>query len=173
MGGFGSGGARVGSGRKKKSDAAKVFHGTATRRERKRRSRGVSPSAQPAVAMPDDLSVDERKIWRKLAPHALAAGTLTQATALAFRHLCEAIVLKRLMLAEIKEYGCSSIDVDAKLTANPLLTQYRSMLQRVETGMMKFMLAPLGKSTLPEEKPEDPFAAFDDDDDDGGNRNTH
>lgn len=173
MGGFGSGGARVGAGRKKKDDAAKVFHGTASGKERKRAARRRRVVATPAVPMPDDLMPDERKIWKKLAPHALEAGTLTLGTAVAFRHLCEAIVLKRQMLGEIREYGLSTIDPeDGAITANPLLSQYRTMLQRVEAGMTRFMLSPTGKSVVPEEEPEDPFSAFDEDDDDAGNR-TH
>lgn len=125
------------------------------------------------LAMPRDLPASQRDIWRDLAPHACAAGTLTEATVWAFRDLCEAIVLRRAMAAQLELDGLmvNAVKVDedsgerfslGEPKAHPLITHERGMRQRVEAGMARFNLTPMGKSVAPKAEPVDPFAEFED-----------
>lgn len=142
MGGQGSGGARVGAGRKSKRLAEKVLQGAATRSER----RQAVPKVEEFDA-PDDLTRDERLVWLKLAPFAFAARTLTRGTADAFSDLCRNRVLMR-------EIGA---DPDRRGGAD-----HRGLIQRVESQMKSFALSPFGKPVAAEVPTEDdPFAEFD------------
>ena len=94
------------------------------------------PGAGPAVgtaeplAPPADLSGQEREWWLLLAPHAVEAGTLTPATVVAFRLLIENLgVLKDL-----------ATDATSRGSAD-----HRGMLGRVDTELLAFNLAPVGK----------------------------
>ena len=142
MGGRGSGGSRVGSGRKSKRLAEKVLHGTALLKEK----RAEKPLVDEFDA-PDDLSRDERLVWLELAPHAFTARTLTRGTSYAFRLLCRNVVLERAI----------SIDPDQRGGAN-----HRGIIQRIDAELQAFSLRPMGKPLL-EEAPKvvDPFAEFD------------
>lgn len=179
MGGRGSGGARIGAGRKPKDIAVKVLQGTATVAVRKARGGKKAGArdlpAASAVEIPGGLSATERKVWRALSPHALASRTLTPATALAFRDLCEAVVMKDEIRSELRGHGGYTTEGKEGLKAHPLIAQYRTILQRVEAGLTRFMLAPLGKPTAgDDDKPVDPWAEFDDEGgDDAGNGHTH
>lgn len=164
MGGPGSGGTRVGSGRKPKTATEKVLHGTASAADREAADRGSGPLLP--VACPEDLSAQQRRVWSELAPHALAERTLTDVTRLAFRELCEAIVLKRSLMLQIFAEGLT-IETPLGPKAHPLLTQYRGLMQRTEAAMLRFRLSPMGKPLLDDPKPEtDGFDDFDRDDDD-------
>jgi phage terminase small subunit len=158
MGGKGSGGARVGAGRRAKTQAEHVLAGTAAPVP------SALPPAPPApiadVPPPADLPLDQLALWQQLAPFALEARTLTPATALAFRDLCEAIVVKRALLAEIQKDGWTRNPVSGK-KAHPLLGHHRGMMQRVEAGMARFKLAPIGKELSDATPTEDPFSEFD------------
>lgn len=81
-------------------------------------------------AAPDDLTADERAVWLKLAPHAVARQTLTKATAFQFELLCRNIVLERAL----------SNDVETRGTAN-----HRGLIQRIDAELLRFDLAPNGK----------------------------
>lgn len=142
-----SGGARRGAGRPRKTDDERLVAGNAS----KVAARVLAhPSAPAPVAplpevtefdAPNDLSVEERLVWLELAPHAMQAGTLTQASALAFRVLCRNIVLER-------RYGQSVTDQGS--------SNHRGMIQRVEGGLDAFGLRPMGKpmaTAAPAEKP--------------------
>src|SRR4051812_47805252 len=101
MGGRGSGGMRVNAGRKSKDEQVAALHGS--------RQRSAGKPAQGAafelLPAPSCLTEPERTVWDELAPLACKALTLTATTAPGFRELCEAIVLKRMMLAEILADG--------------------------------------------------------------------
>jgi len=124
------------------------------------------------VNTPQDLPDAYKQVWDDLAPHALEARTLTAGTAAAFRDLCEAIVLKRMMLAEILADGLTGTKVTVQMDesggglqsvekkAHTLLSQYRGMMQRVEAGFTRFRLAPMGKEIVVEQKAVDPFEEF-------------
>jgi hypothetical protein len=139
-------------------------------------SKGAKPvqgtsKAPEAVPMPADLPADQRQVWLELAPHAREARTLTHGTAQAFRDLCEAIVLKRSMLARLEADGLTYLKVTidgsgqehTEVKAHPLLAQHRGMMQRVEAGMTRFRLSPIGKEMATSEPEADPFAEFDGD----------
>ncbi len=72
-------------------------------------------------------------IWAELAPHAFTARTLTRSTQAAFEMLCRNIVLERAFATSA--LGAGGAD-------------HRGMIQRVNTGLKDFGLAPLGKAVL-------------------------
>jgi hypothetical protein len=164
MGGFGSGGARVGTGPKPKDAAAKRLTGS-----RGSRKAAAPVATLPMVAPPDELPADQRAVWLQLAPHAVQARTLTAATAESFRDLCRAITIRNGLLDKIQTDGWTfvSVKVDGagtehpELKKHPLVSDLRGWEQRVEAGRARFRLAPLGKEIAAPEKPEDPFAEFD------------
>lgn len=160
MGGIGSGG-QPGVGRKPKDQQTAFVHG---------REGSKAPTVQPLepVRMPSDLPEAQKVVWAELAPHARQARTLSPATAGAFRDLCDAIVLKRAMADRIEADGLTytKVSVDGagvehqELKAHPLISQHRGMMQRVEAGLVRFRLAPIGKELAAPVEPEDPFNEF-------------
>jgi hypothetical protein len=166
VGGRGSGGARVGSGRKPKDKVMAFLHGSKPRETRVSRPQDV--------AMPSDLPADQSQVWRDLAPHAIEARTLTPATATAFRQLCGRIVLLRQMEALIAEDGLMGTKVSLQMDeagggmqnvekkAHDLLTKCMTLMQRVDQGMIRFRLSPIGKEMTVETPTVDPFSEFDD-----------
>jgi hypothetical protein len=112
-------------------------------------------------------------VWDQLAPHALAQRTLTPATAWAFGQLVEAIVLKRDVLAVIEADGLMQNRLSTKMDesgggeqvfeskAHPLIAKWTALLVRVEAGLTRFRLAPMGKELQPVDEPKDDFAEFD------------
>lgn len=163
MGGIGSGGRRVGAGRKRKDQAAKVLHGTASLHERNAVAGGSSSAAAPieVVYPPADLAADELRVWNEYAPHAQASRTLTTSTAGAFRKMCEVIVDVEEMRRQIKADGLT-VSTAKGPKAHPLLTQMRGLQQRMATYMKDFMIAPIGRSLVDKPTAEDPFSDFDD-----------
>lgn len=148
-----------------------ALHGSRDRRKTAETQTAAESAPVVAVAAPDDTTPEQMAVWNNLAPHALAAKTLTAGTAEAFRQLCEAIVIRRGLLASIEKRGYESIRVTTDVTsgeqhietkANALLPRYTAMMQRVEAGMARFKLAPAGKEIAPLEKPKDEWAEFDD-----------
>ncbi len=119
------------------------------------------PQASELLIPPDSLTVAEALVWSDLATHAVQLGTLTTETAAAFADLVELRVRRTVMLKAIEKDGYT-IATEFGLKAHPLLPQYRGVVQRIEAGMARFSLAPMGKSLGPTgDKPADPFAAFD------------
>lgn len=166
MGGKGSGGARVGAGRKSKTQAQKWLGGNAGKRGSRAKPK---PAAIALIAAPPNLSADQVAAWNELAPHACAERTLVAGTVAAFRDLCEAIVVKRELLEQIQKDGYTYLKVTIdgagqehqEVKAHPLLAQHRGMMQRVEAGMLRFRLSPIGKELLPPEKPKDEWDDLD------------
>lgn len=145
MGGKGSGGHRVGSGRKSKAFALKVLHGTASRSERKAAKKHTAVAVDEFDA-PNDLTTTERLVWLRLAPPAFAARTLTRATEYQFIILCRNIVLEREIAADVELRGGAN---------------HRGIIQRVDAELARFCLAPMGKPLIEDSpKVEDPFAEF-------------
>lgn len=143
MGGIGSGGTRPGSGAKPKSDAERVLHGTASAEQRKRAEKPVEVEEFDA---PDDLTLEERLVWMRLAPHAFKARTLTPGTEFRFVRLCQQIVLEQALMRDVEQRGGAN---------------QRGVTQRVDAGMVAFGIAPLGKPMADEApKVEDPFDEF-------------
>jgi hypothetical protein len=89
---------------------------------------------------------------------------LTPATAHRFRLLCQAVVMERQMSERILKDGLTyvAVTIDGSgqerdtLKAHPLCGPQRGMMQRVETGMISFRLAPVGRPIEPpqQEKPK-------------------
>jgi phage terminase small subunit len=101
-----SGGFRSGAGRKPNADGLARLHGA--------RDRGaVRPSSQVGDQMPqpDGLSPEVAAVWRKLAPHAVKAGTLVPGTAAAFSRFCVAIVRHAKIEAQIEKDGLTYLKV--------------------------------------------------------------
>lgn len=145
----GWGGARVGAGRKPKDKATAALHGSRAKGI-VRFPGGAPPPPEPPeepleeIAPPRELPKRALPVWRELAPRAQEAGTLTPATATAFALLCKAIILERRLSHGI---GAGSAD-------------HRGMMQRVEVGLTRFGLAPIGKPLTKPKEEDDPFAAF-------------
>lgn len=181
MGGKGSGGGRPGAGRKPKDATVGALHGSRrTRARNQTRNQNApnqtvpnqnagAPDGAPSLPAPHippppgNLTLDELAVWNELAPLALKEGTLTEATYLALRDLCEAIVLKRKLLRTIDDDGLTVTTLQGNKAAHPLLSQFRGLMQRVEAGMLRFKLSPMGKEipTVGGEQPADPFSEFD------------
>ena len=174
MGGKGSGGARLGSGPARTPGSVRYL--------REQRLRGKpAPAAKPkarrppvvAMAKPKGIPAGQSSVWDLLAPQALLQRTLTPATAFAFLELCEAIILKRDILAIIEADGlmqnrlATKMDKDGggeqmfESKAHPLIAKWTALLVRVEAGLTRFRLAPMGKELVLAEEPKDDFAEFD------------
>ena len=174
--GAGHGGARPNSG------PARTPGSVRWQREQRRRRRGKPAASarvrQPkppvvAVAKPKGLPLGQSAVWDALAPQARLQRTLTSATAWAFVQLCEAIVLKRDILAVIEADGLMQNRLSTKMDesgggeqvfeskAHPLIAKWTALLVRVEAGLTRFRLAPMGKELAPVEEPADEWAEFD------------
>jgi hypothetical protein len=158
VGGVGSGGFRVGAGRKKKNQTQHWLGGDAGKRGHGKKDKKVAPPADEAVeviAPPWVLEEPVRNVWESLAPHACAARTLTAATTRDFRDLCELIV--DLDSARVARRQLGWTDEGIRMA-----TAYRGLVSRVEAKMRAFKLAPIGKEMATETAaPADPFAEFD------------
>jgi hypothetical protein len=166
MGGNGSGGARIGAGRKSKTQREAFLHGA-----RDRRPVSAAVVGQPAapVQPPRGLSAGEKAVWKVLAPLAQASLTLTDATAGAFGDLCKAIVLRDQLRRRMDREGWTfdkvvhvtkGGDVITEPKKHPLFSEHRAWQQRVEAGQTRFRLTAFGKEIVPPDKPEDPFSEF-------------
>ena len=134
---MGRGGFRVGAGRKKKNPIARALDANAGHRGRVLAHpsvpAGVSPPAVvDEAAVPNELTLEERQVWLRLAPHALAAKTLTEAWAYAFIVLCRNIVLERRYALSVTDAGGAS---------------HRGLIQRIDAELRQFRLAPCGETS--------------------------
>ena len=133
----------------------------------------VPKVAPAAVVKPKGLPAGQAAVWDALAPQAIAQRTLTEATAFAFVELCEAIVMKRDMARILEADGVTTValktrmeqdgsgDQIGEVKAHPLIAKWTALLVRVEAGLTRFRLAPMGKEMPAVEEPEDAFAEFD------------
>lgn len=173
MGGRGSGGRRVGSGRKRKL-AVVVRHpsvpaiapidtvdppaelqataaelATLTSQLAFLQQAGGPGEPNPQIAelqaRIDELQTRAQAlvVWLELAPRAVEARTLTPATTAAFVMLCRAVVLERALSASPMAAGGSN---------------HRGLMHRVATWMKDFCLSPFGKP-LSEATPAKPAAS--------------
>ncbi|HAM57585.1 MAG TPA: hypothetical protein DCQ64_20110 [Candidatus Rokubacteria bacterium] len=154
MGGKGSGGRRVGAGRKRKDNVLAFTQGS-----RQRTGAGAALPVAEAVEPPKTLSAAERLVWDELAPRAVALLTLTPSTKWSFVDLVRARVNRDDCHLQIATDGWV-ITVLGEKKKHPLEPALRGWEQRVEAGMARFSLAPMGKAVAAPAKPEDPFAEF-------------
>lgn len=142
----GHGGSRPGSGRKPKNAVLRGLDGGAGKRGPASAAVAVAPLEE--FAAPDTLTMDQRHVWLRLAPHAFAARTLTKATMEAFLLLCRNVVIEQALSA-------------SAFAGN---ADHRGMIQRVDAEMAAFSLRPVGKPIFeaePEaEKPANPLDRF-------------
>ena len=133
------GGARVGAGRKPWKYAARIVDG------------GVADTvAGESAAEPvgrRGLGVAARKVWDGLAPKATARGTLTGETAYAFAVLCRLCVQVDKVHAALELEGLTP---DGRYLAR----LYLGLVQRQETQLRAFRIAPEGKAIAPVEAPK-------------------
>lgn len=160
------GGARVGAGRKPKEP-----RGTRITRRSDAITTNAAPVATPATETPGlrsieggrakevsrtppkDLPDDQREFWKRNAPLAIGAGTLTNQTEPSFRLMCELDAETRATKETLDKDGRTYIKVTVdgagqehqELKAHPLTSSYRQLAQRVEAMMARFGLAPFGK----------------------------
>lgn len=112
-----------------------------------RRQQAAKSAQVDEFDAPNDLTVDERNVWLRLAPHAFKARTLTPATEYQFVMLCRNILLERRI----------AVDPDQVGGAN-----HRGIIQRIDAELARFCLAPMGKPLMDDAPKEvDPFAEFD------------
>jgi hypothetical protein len=149
MGGVGSGGARSGTGPKPRGGGLVGLAG------------GKRPAAVPSaaaaesdpVARPVALSHKETAQWDDLAPHAIEHGTLVPSTVAAFVLLCKLQVMADEMYERLLAEGFTFVkhvpDSDGGMheepKAHPLVSQHRNTVQRIESLMVKFKIAPMGR----------------------------
>lgn len=145
MGGVGSGGRRVGAGRKPKSAEERRLSGNAGHQKVVPHP-SVPPSsvttvnlhAPPSVVLdeadaPNDLTLDERQIWMRLAPRAIEKRTLHAGTADYFKMFCRVVALE-------EKYAKSAMDAGS--------ANHRGLIQRAAAMYKDFDIAPFGKPTV-------------------------
>lgn len=159
MGGRGSGGRRVGSGRKGKAvvvrhpsapaiagiasvDPPAELQGTDAELVNLTSQlaflRGADSPGEPNPQIAEiqtrvdalQFRADALAVWHELAPHAVAARTLTPATVSAFVMLCRGVVQERALSASPRYAGGPN---------------HRGLMHRVATWMKDFCLSPFGK----------------------------
>lgn len=132
----GHGGRRPGSGRKPKSAELRALDGGASHSAKVLSYPSAGKPPEPELPKvdesdaPDELTFEQRQIWLELAPHAMANGTLTAATALGFRMLCKNVALERAYAASVMDRGGPN---------------HRGLIQRIDAELLRFNLAPCGK----------------------------
>lgn len=136
----GHGGARAGAGRKPKSAEERRLAGAASH-GRKVLPHPSAPSAPPPppkttvdeADAPNDLTLEERQVWLRLAPKAIDAQTLTDETGDYFKMFCRVVALE-------ERYAKSVMDAG---TAN-----HRGLIQRAAAMYKDFNIAPFGKPVV-------------------------
>lgn len=89
---------------------------------------------------PNDLSMEERKVWMRQAPFAFQNRTLTRESALSFERYCKVVVMEQ-------HEALSS----AKGGAN-----HRGLLKQINAYELQFLLTPAGKPMPTAAKAEQP-----------------
>jgi len=160
MGGRGSGGRRIGAGRKRKGTVIAFMHGS-------RQRAGQAPDAPSAVvqvAPPQDITQDELEVWERHAPDALTAGTLTPSTARSFvRMVCLPEVRYASALATLEAEGWTyqkQTEMGKEPKVHPEQQRLEFWYRRIVDGHREFKLSPFGKAVAEPAKPVDPFAEF-------------
>lgn len=148
MGGKGSGGTRVGAGRKPKGAVMHAIHGTKGAQAAVTAASTAPTAAEMRVTAPE-LPPSVRRIWDELAGQATAAGTLVPGTMADFVEMCRLRAHTDDLYAAFLKEGYT--DFGLKLER-----AYRGSVQRLETKMRAFRLAPIGKelASTGQEKPK-------------------
>lgn len=123
-----------------------------------------SPGAAPVVPVeaasllepPAGLPPAQQDRWRALAPFAIAQQTLMDATRPGFAELCEQLVMKDQIAAEISKAGAAHEGMDR------LLRQYTKLAQRLDSSLARFRLTGSGKpeAAAPKKVAANPWTAM-------------
>jgi len=89
---------------------------------------------------PDGVGERAAELWRELAPHAIAQGTLVPATVQGFRELVEHVAMKQELVAKIVQAGGA-----AAKDADGLMRHYAKIAQRLDASLARFRLTASGK----------------------------
>ena len=152
------------SGRRPKPTALKVLQGNPGKR--KLNEQEPKPP-QGDVKPPEGLSKVALIVWERLAPIALAMGTLTTADTSAFGTLCELEATRRLASAEKDRDGFSpfllTTMVDSagnehqNIKPHPAIQLERNTAMALRPYYEKFGLEPVGRSRIAVPKQEAPM----------------
>jgi hypothetical protein len=184
MGGRGSGGGRIGAGRKRHSDLTRAISGTGGTRGGTVLQHPSSTSVAPVVAFgpPEELQGDPEQLARLVAdlaflkeapardgePHPQIAELQArvdelqaQADALAAWHELapQAFAARTLTPATSAAFAmlCRAVALERALSTSPATAggpNHRGMMQRVATWMKDFTVAPFGKPMYEAEQPK-------------------
>lgn len=157
MGGFGSGGHRTGAGRKKKAKHLRLIDGGADRRGASVDESLPPPPAASTVPVepPPKLTEAALEFWRRLAPAAHAAGTLTAMSCDSFGELCEIAAAKHEMLWRFQVVLDPTNGQPRALLRMSMKDEmacrreYRNLSRELHQRMKDFRLAPFGKELVP------------------------
>lgn len=112
------------------------------------------PTVEAPPPMPKiNIQARIQEVYDQLAPLAKEVGTLNARSEMAFRDLCETVVLKQEMLATIMNDGMMPGG-----KPHGLLARYTSLNQHAQVGFERFKLSAAEGSEDPE---DDDFAEFD------------
>ena len=160
MGGRGSGGRRIGAGRKRKGNVVAFTHGSRQRADQA----SSAPVVSVEVAPPADILPAELEVWQRHAPDALRAGTLTLSTARSFvRMVCLPEVRYASALATLEAEGWTyqkQTELGKEPKVHPEQQRLEFWYRRIVDGHREFKLSPFGKAVAEPEKVVDPFAEF-------------
>lgn len=161
MGGRGSGGRRIGAGRKAKGNVVAFTHGS--------RQRTVPPPEAPVihgdpVDPPADITPDALVVWQIHAPDAIRAGTLTRQTARSFVHqVCMSEVIYNRIMATLEADGWTyqkRTEMGVEPKTHPAQNRLEYWYRRIVDGHHEYKLSPFGRAVAEAAKPVDPFAEF-------------
>lgn len=114
------GGKRVGAGRKPKPKAEPARFAPPTTNDQ-------SPIEE--FDAPDSLTLEERQVWLKQAPHAFKSRTLTRSTALAFERYCRMVARE-------------AIEAKSSAAEGP---NHRGLRKEINTLELQFLLTASGR----------------------------
>lgn len=159
MGGRGSGGRRIGAGRKRKDNVVAFTHGS-----RQRVDAPQKPPTPTHVDPPSDITDPERGFWDLYAPDAMQLGRLTPHNARAFVFLvCQPLVIFARIMKDLDDQGWTyqkESEFGHEPKKHQLITDLNFWHRRADAGMAQFGLAPMGKVAEQPATEVDPFAEF-------------
>ena len=161
MGGRGSGGRRIGAGRKRKDNVVAFTHGS---RQRAGQAQEAPVVPGDPVDPPADITPEQLAVWELHAPDAIRAGTLTKQTARSFVHLvCASEVIYNRIMATLEADGWTyqkRTELGSEPKTHPAQNRLEYWYRRIVDGHHEFKLAPFGRTVAEPVKVVDPFAEF-------------
>lgn len=136
---MGWGGARVGAGRKPGTKRAVLLGMDGSRLERPPTPEVTSVPDASLAQPPKRISAAQRRVWRDLAPFALAQRTLTAATAPGFAQVCKLMALQDRLERRLYKLGP---EMEA---ADEILARYLKLTKDLDPLLKNFKLTAFGK----------------------------